>query len=106
MQRLREAIVDLVSDVRAGVVHFPGKKKVLRTPHLEELARELMDFARIRLALSSTHGVLVDVNELALRLRETRRTVIAALTLLENQGRAKRTADKALWKLQVEIQES
>ena len=56
---------------------------------------------KVEIQTSSLGLSAVEVEELAFRLRGTRRTVTKALLLLENQGRAKRTKDKGRWKLQL-----
>jgi hypothetical protein len=43
--------------------------------------------------------IVVEVDDLAFRLRKTPRTITKALFLLEGRGRAKRTELEGLWEL-------
>jgi hypothetical protein len=98
---LREVITNLVSGLRREASRFPGSRGPRQTPDIEELARSVMGYGRIRLDARSKHGVVVEVEDLAFRLRETRRAVTEALVLLENQGRAERTKQNGRWRLQI-----
>jgi hypothetical protein len=51
--------------------------------------------------LYSSRTVLIEVRCLAHRLRESPDAVIAALVILEKEGRAIRTSHKGLWKLRI-----
>jgi hypothetical protein len=98
---LREIITNLVSGLRSEVARFPGGRGTRQTPNIEELARSVMDYGQMRLNARSRHGIFVEVEDLAFRLRETRRAVREALTLLEGQGRAERTKQNGLWRLRI-----
>lgn len=69
------------------------------THEVEELARAVSDYGRMRLNPQSRQGVIVDVDELAFCLRENPRSIKAALVWLEQQGRARRMQQKKLWEL-------
>ncbi len=101
MHSLRETIANFVRGIEKEVARIPGSRGPCQTPEIEELARFVMDYARIRQDARSRHEVAVEVGELAFRLRETQRTITEALFLLESQALAKRTKDKGRWKLQV-----
>jgi hypothetical protein len=101
VRSLREAIAELVSFLRSEAVRFHGHKGPRQTQEVEELACVLLDYGRMRIDVRSRRGLVVEVKDLAFRLRETRRTVTDALFLLESQGHAKRTKHSGRWKLQV-----
>lgn len=101
MHSLREVITNLLGALRREPVRFPSGRGSRQTPDIEELARFVMDYGRIRLNAQSRQGVVVAVEELAFRLRETQRAVTEALVLLESRGRAQRTEKKGRWRLQI-----
>jgi hypothetical protein len=101
VRSLREVITNLVSGLHREVAHLPGGRGVRQNPNIEELARSAIGYGRIRLEVGSRHGVVVEVEELAFRLRETRRAVSEALVLLESQGRAERTKQNERWRLRI-----
>lgn len=98
---LRETIANLTRRLWTEAGRFPGNKGSGLMPDIEELARSVMDFGRIRLDAGSRNGVVVEVEELAFRLRETRRAVTKALVLLESRGRAQQTEQNGRWRLQI-----
>jgi len=99
MYSLREAIVEVINDIGIRLARFHIDKGRLQTPANEELARAVMDYGRLRLDVRSQQRVIVEIQELAFRFRETRRKVMAALFLLETQGRAKPVKDPRQWQL-------
>ena len=71
----------------------------LKNGEIEDLARALADYARMRLDLNPEEAVFVEVEELAFRFREDRRAIRRALDALEGQRRAEKTKFDGLWKL-------
>jgi hypothetical protein len=104
--RIREAIAQLIADLLKYVVRCRDSKRDYKNREGEELAQSVLDYGRMRLHLSAQQAVLVEVDELAFRLRETRRAITKVLYLLESQRRAKRTELEGLWSLQFELQHS
>src|ERR1700741_3941942 len=86
--RLRELIVEASSIVRWG-----GKPKA----YVEQLAFEIVDYARMNAPVLGT--VIVEVPEIAFRLRESRFNVRRGLRLLEMKGVARKTSSKDHWRL-------
>ena len=62
-----------------------------------ELAFEIVAYGRLK--ATGRGGVLIEVPEVANRLRESPRHVRQSLRLLEMTGVAKKTHSKNLWKL-------
>jgi len=58
-----------------------------------------MAFGRMKHEDDSSHDVLVGVNEMAMRLRETTSAIAGALELLTDQGRAEETSMGGRWRL-------
>jgi hypothetical protein len=60
-----------------------------------------MRYGQMAHDLYACEPVRIEVKALAYRLRESPADVVAALVLLETEGRAVRTSYKGLWKLRV-----
>lgn len=101
MTRMREVIAGLIGQLRREVVHVRDSKENHQNRGIEELAQSVLDYGRMRLRLYPQQAVVVEVDELAFRLRETRRTIKKVLYLLESQRQAKRTELEGLWTLQI-----
>ncbi len=101
MGRIQEAITHLRA--RAGLLEdvLRGRGRTAsRNREIEELAQSVLDYGRMRLYMYPKQEVVVEVGELAFRLRETPRTINKVLSLLESQRRAKRTELDGLWRLE------
>jgi hypothetical protein len=70
----------------------------------EQLAEAIMAFGRMKHEDDSSHDVLVGVNEMAMRLRETTSAIAGALELLKEQGRAEETSVRGRWRLHLTAQ--
>lgn len=66
---------------------------------LEDLARSILEYVRMRRCVSPEEGLIVDPGELAFRYREAEWTIEGALRLLESRGQA--TEFEEFWELQV-----
>jgi len=99
--RIREAIAQLIAHLLKYVVRGRDSKRDYQNREIEELAQSVLDYGRMRLHVYPERIVVVEVDELAFRLRESRRTITKVLYLLESQRRAKRTELKGLWSLQI-----
>jgi hypothetical protein len=71
----------------------------LHPEQLRLLGMEILDHGRMIAQLYSLRIVGVEVEEIAFRFRESKASVIAALTLLESGGRASRTTLSGYWTL-------
>lgn len=71
------------------------------THQLKQLREVIMEHGRMLYNLYSYQPVRVEIKELAYRLRESPADVLAALALLEEEGRAFHTSSKGLWKLRI-----
>ena len=86
-------IGEITADLLARVIHRPQRKA-----WREQLAREIIEYGRMNAI--GPGDILIEVPEVAFRLRESPRDVRQALHLLELSGIAKRTSSKDYWKLQ------
>jgi hypothetical protein len=71
------------------------------TTGLNQLRQSIMRYDQMVYDLYSYEPVRIEVKALAYRLRESPADVVAALVLLETEGRAARTSYKGRWKLRV-----
>ena len=70
----------------------------LREVQIEELASEIVGYARLN--ATNGHGdALIEVHEVAFRLRETPDHVRQSLRLLQKKGIATKTRSRNHWKL-------
>jgi hypothetical protein len=97
--RIRDLIVGLMAEVPKLAVRLGDSQKDYQNDEIEELARSVMDYGRMRRDVLSQELIVVEVDDLAFRLRKTPRTITKALFLLEGRGRAKRTELEGLWEL-------
>ena len=103
MGRIREAIVQFLG---AWMARNQVGRRDSENRRIEELAQSVLDYGQMKLLFYPQQAVLVEVEELACRLRETPRTVTKVLRLLESQKRARRTQLQGLWRLQVDLRHS
>jgi len=57
-------------------------------PEVEQLAAEIIEYGRMRQEHHGSHSVLLNSGEMAIRLRETSNTIVKALGMLRDPGRA------------------
>jgi hypothetical protein len=96
LPRPADLLSSLVALLGTGAQHTPQD-----TTELKQLRKSIMEHGQMVHDLNSNQPVRIEVKELAYRLRESPTDVIAALTLLEREGRAFRTRYKGLWKLSI-----
>jgi|ERR1700674_1318080 len=83
---------------------LPGEKsdaKIAKEKQIPQLAGAILDYERMLSQVYSHQGIGVWEKELAFRFRETTRDIVAALVLLEKEGRASRTRLAGYWTLGV-----
>jgi hypothetical protein len=98
MGRIRDVVSHLVHDfVRSGS-RMDTKE---REQDLEQLTSAVLEFGKMRCQFYRNEIKMVDVTELALRLRETTRAITSTLNLLEKRGLAERTDVPQRWRLYV-----
>ena len=66
---------------------------------MEQLAEAIVEYGRMRQEHYGSRAVLVGAGEVAMRLRETTHTIVKALGLLKEQGRAEETGARGRWRL-------
>jgi len=64
-----------------------------------QLAEAIVAFGEMRQQHHGSRQVLVGVEEMAMRLRESTRAIAGALELLKHQGRAEETSMRGRWRL-------
>lgn len=66
---------------------------------MDELATAIIEYGRMRQEHYGSRSVLLGAGELAMRLRETSPTIIKALGVLRDRGRAEETGTHGRWRL-------
>jgi hypothetical protein len=99
-QELRRVVQHLKRALRIGRQLSHEDEEQSRLP---ELSAAIIDFGRLTQAYFRYPGpeVIVEIEELANRFRETPQTIKDALLRLEHIGRAERTDRRGTWKLQL-----
>lgn len=66
---------------------------------MEELATAICEYGRMRHSHYGSRSVPLGAGELAMRLRESTHSIVKALGLLRDQGRAEETGTHGRWRL-------
>jgi hypothetical protein len=66
---------------------------------VKQLAEAIVAFGRVRQQPHGSRQVIVGVEEMGMRLRETTHTIVEALEVLKDQGRAEETSMRGRWRL-------
>jgi hypothetical protein len=98
LDRIREAVRDIRHNLIGNRSQNRGKA---RKQELDWLAYAVLDFGKMKYELYKNKKTVVEVAELSLRFRETRRTVTKTLRLLEKHNLAEQTEFPQLWALHV-----
>jgi hypothetical protein len=96
--RMREVVRHVVHDLAWSGSRTDTKA---REQELEQLTFAVLEYGKMKCQFYQDEITIVDVTELALRLRETARAITRTLKLLEKRGLAERTDVPQLWRLSV-----
>lgn len=69
---------------------------------MEQLTAAIIEYGRMRQE-NGSHSVLLGAGEVAMRLRETTHTIVEALGMLRDQGRAEETGARGRWRLRFSV---
>jgi hypothetical protein len=95
-------IRDVASHIGHDLIGNGSQKlSTARKRELDWLAYAVLEFGRMKYEFYKNRTTIVDVAELSLRFRETRRTITRTLRLLEKHNLAEPTEFPQLWKLHV-----
>jgi hypothetical protein len=97
--KLRHFLTNLAAKL-AG----PSDARRVTKKQIQQLGRAITDHGRMVSQFYSHQSIGVEEKELAFRFRETTHNIMAALVLLEKEGRASRTRLAGYWKLHVQPQ--
>ncbi len=70
---------------------------------MEQLAAEIIEYGRMRQPHYGSHSVLLSSGEMAMRLRETSNTIVKALAMLRDQGRAEEIGSQGCWRVRFRV---
>lgn len=97
MRHMQEGIAQPIADL----LKHPVRRRDSGDRNSDDLAQSVLDYVCMRLDEYPQLGVLVNVDDLAFRLRETKKTIRNALHLLESQKQASQTECHGLWRLEL-----
>jgi hypothetical protein len=90
--------------VKARIFKLGRAEQQQNAPNeLAQLAEAIVAFGGMRQQHYGSRQVLVGVEEMAMRLRETTRAIAGALDLLKHQGRAEETSMRGRWRLHLKV---
>ena len=85
--------------LRARIFGLAPTEQQNAPQEIELLAEAIVAFGRMRQQHYRSPQVLVGVDKMALRLRESPRAIVGALQLIKHQGRAEETSMRGRWRL-------
>ena len=88
-----------IGHLKARVFGLAPAEQQYGRREMEELATAIREYGRMRQQHYGSRSVLLGAGELAMRLRETTQTIVKALGVLRDQGRAEETGTHGRWKL-------
>jgi len=95
LSKIRQSIGHL----KTKIFGFASSEEPYGRQDMDQLATAITEFGRMRQEHYGSWSVVLGVGELAMRLRETTRTIVKALEVLRDQGRALETGAHGRWRL-------
>ena len=95
LSKIRQSIRCL----KAKIFGFASPEQPYGRQEMDELATAITEYGRMRQEHYGSRSVVLSTGELAMRLRETTQTVVKALEVLKDQGRAQETGAHGRWRL-------
>ena len=92
-----------IGRVKAGIFGLALAERLYSAQEIEELAQAIVEYGRMRQDLYRSHAVLIGAGEVAMRLRGTTHTIVKALAVLQEQGRAEETHVRGRWRLHLPV---
>ena len=88
-----------IRHLKARVFGFTPADQPYGPQEMDELATAITEYGRMRQELFGSRSVVLGAGELAMRLRETVQTIVKALEVLRDQGRAQEADAHGRWRL-------
>ena len=95
LSKIRQSIAHL----KTRILGFESPVQSYGRQETDELAIAIAEYGRMRQEHYGSPSVVLGAGELAMRFRETARTIGMALEALRNQGRAEATGTHGRWRL-------
>jgi len=88
-----------IAHLKTRIFGFVSPEQPYGRQEMDELATAITEYGRMRQKHYGSGSVVLGAGELAMRLRETTQTILKALDVLRNQGRAEETGPHGRWRL-------
>jgi|ERR1700675_934780 len=88
-----------IGHLRAKLFKLAPAEQPYGQQEMEQLAAEIIEYGRMKQKHYGSHSVVLAAGELATRLRESAHTIVKALVVLREQGRAEETGAQGCWRL-------
>jgi hypothetical protein len=98
-----EHLQHAIDQVKARIFGPAPAEQPYGPQEMEQLAEAIVEYGRMRQELYGSGAVLIGVGEVAMRLRESTRTIVKALAVLKEQGRAEETHVRGRWRLHLSV---
>jgi len=85
--------------LKARIFKLASVEQPYSQQEMEQLAAEIIEYWRMRQEHYGSHSVLLSSGEMAMRLRETTHTIVKALGMLRDQGRAEEIGPQGCWRV-------
>jgi hypothetical protein len=95
LSKIRQSIGHL----KTKILGFASTEPPYGPQEMDELATAITEYGRMRQEHKGSRSVVLGAGELAMRLRETTQTIVEALEVLRDQGRAQETGTHGRWRL-------
>jgi hypothetical protein len=88
---------------KARIFKFAPVEHPYSQQEAEQLAAEIIEYGRMRQEHHGSHSVFLSSGEMAMRLRETSNTIVKALGMLRDQGRAEEIGSQGCWRVHFSV---
>jgi hypothetical protein len=89
--------------VKARIFGLAPAEQQYNPLEMQQLAEAIVEYGRMRQEHYGSHAILIGAGEVAMRLRETTHTIVKALAVLKEQGRAEETHVRGRWRLHLTV---
>jgi hypothetical protein len=92
-----------IGHMKARIFGYAPAEQQYSPREIEQVAQAIVEYGRMRKEHDRSRAVLIGAGEVAMRLRESRRTIVKALAVLKEQGRAEETHVRGRWRLHLTV---
>jgi len=92
-----------IGHAKAKIFGYAPAEQQHSPREIDQLAQAIVEYGRMRQEHYGSHAILIGAGEVAMRLRETTHTIVKALAVLKEQGRAEETHVRGHWRLHLTV---